>query len=96
MSSERSSLSADDPVRLLTNVGSPPFALSLSNGQTELVEAFVPRAKGIDRLSPNGEEAGLRYLSPNGSLRTLNVRNGPQAERRSCIALSWSHLHDIP
>jgi hypothetical protein len=24
--------------------------------------------KGFDKLSPNGEKAGLRYLSPNGSL----------------------------
>ena len=46
----------------------------------ELVEAFVPRDKGFDRLSPNGDKAGLRYLSPNGSLRTVNFRNGPIAD----------------
>jgi hypothetical protein len=75
--------SACGPERLLTNVGSPPpFALSLSKGQAELVEAFVPRAKGFDRLSPNGEEAGLRYLSPNGSLRTLNFAFGPRTDAR--------------
>jgi hypothetical protein len=67
----------------LTNVGyPPPFALSLSKGQAELVEAFVPRAKGFDRLSPNGEEAVLRYLSPNGSLRTVNFAFGPIARHR--------------
>jgi hypothetical protein len=43
-------------------VGSPlPFALSLSKGQAELVEAFVPHAKGFDRLSPNGDKTP-RYL----------------------------------
>jgi hypothetical protein len=60
-------------------VDSPnPFALSLSKGLAELVEAFVPRGEGFDRLSPNGNETGLpstssgqsEYnLSPNGSLR---------------------------
>jgi hypothetical protein len=84
MKPERLLLSACGPERLLTNVGSPPpFALSLSKGQAELVEAFVPRAKGFDRLSPNGEEAVLRYLSPNGSLRTLNFAFGPIADARS-------------
>jgi hypothetical protein len=77
------SMSAVGPERLLTNVGSPPpFALSLSKGQAELVEAFVPRAKGFDRLSPNGEEAVLRYLSPNGSLRTVNFAFGPKPHTR--------------
>jgi hypothetical protein len=62
--------SAVGPERLLTNVGSPPpFALSLSKGQAELVEAFVPRAKGFDRLSPNG------------SLQTVNFAFGPKADR---------------
>jgi hypothetical protein len=71
----RLSKSAVGPERLLTNVGSPPpFALSLSKGQAELVlpialslskGAFVPRAKGFDRLSPNG------------SLQTVNFAFGP-------------------
>ncbi len=48
-------LSADGPLWLLTTVRSPlPFALSLSKGQAELVEALVPRAEGFDKLSPNG------------------------------------------
>jgi hypothetical protein len=48
-------VSAFGPLRTVASVGSPPlFALSLSKGQAELVEAFVPGAKGFDRLSPNG------------------------------------------
>jgi hypothetical protein len=88
--------SARGPLRLFTTVGSPsPFALSLSKGQAELVEAFVPRAEGFDRLSPNGDGSGLRYLSPSGSLRTLDFRNGPQADacsmRRDSRQARWSH-----
>ncbi len=72
-------ISACGPLRLLTTVGfPPPFALSLSKGLAELAEAFVPHAKGFDRLSPNREKTGLRYLSPNGSLRTMKFANGPQ------------------
>ena len=75
------SASAVGPERTSTTVGfPPPFALSLSKGQAELAEALVPRDKGFDRLSPNGDKAGLRYLSPNGSLRTVNFRNGPIAD----------------
>ena len=58
-----------------TGGSAPPFALCLSKRRTELVEAFVPRAKGFDKLSPNGRKAGLRYLGANGSLRTLNDTN---------------------
>ncbi len=86
----RMSPSGCGPKRLLTTVGfSTPFALSLSKGQAEPVfpialslskGAFVLHDKGFDRLSPNGEEAGLRYLSPNGSLRTLKFANGPQTD----------------
>jgi hypothetical protein len=36
-----------------------PFALSLSKGLAELVEALVPRDEGFDRLSPNGS---LRWI----------------------------------
>jgi hypothetical protein len=93
------------PERLLTTVGSPPpFALSLSKGQAELVfpialslskGAFAPHAKGFDKLSPNGDEAGLRSLSPNGSLRTVNFAFGPQADacsmRRDSRQARWSH-----
>ena len=80
-----SSASAVGPERTSTTVGfPPPFALSLSKGQAELAEALVPRDKGFDRLSPNGDKAGLRYLSPNGSLRTVNFRNGPQADTDKC------------
>ncbi len=59
-----------------------PIALSLSKG------AFAPQDKGFDKLSPNGEEAGLpsipqdgrnSHLSPNGSLRTLKFAKGPNA-----------------
>jgi hypothetical protein len=65
-------MSVFGPVRLLTTAGSPPpFALSLSKGRVELVEAFGVRHEGFDKLSPNGDKARLRYLSPNGSLRTL-------------------------
>jgi hypothetical protein len=79
----RFSMSAVGPEWLFTSVGfPPPFALSLSKGQAELVEAFVPRAEGFNRLSPNGDGVGLRCLSPNGSLRTLNFRNGPKPEAR--------------
>jgi hypothetical protein len=83
------------PLRLFTTVGSPlPFALSLSKGLAELVEAFVPHA-GFDRLSPNGENAGLRYLSANGSLRTLEFVCGPKADarvaRRNSRKARWSH-----
>jgi hypothetical protein len=61
---ERLSASADGPLRLFTTVGSPPpFALSLSKSQAELVEAFVPQTKGFDRLSPNGDNAGLPTTS---------------------------------
>ena len=77
------------PLLLFTTVRFPsPFALSLSKGQAELVfpialslskGAFVPLAKGFDKLSPNGDKVGLRYLSPNGSLRTLEFACGPQA-----------------
>jgi hypothetical protein len=55
----------------------------LSKGQAELVEAFVLHDKGFDRLSPNGDNAGLRHLSPNGSLPTMNFAFGPKAEARS-------------
>jgi hypothetical protein len=55
---------ANGPLRLLATFGSPrPFALSLSKGQAELVEAFVPRAEGSDRLSPNGDNTGLLSTS---------------------------------
>jgi hypothetical protein len=64
-----------------------PFALSLSKGQAERVEAFVAHAKGFDRLSPNGVVAGLRYLSPNGSLRTLNFASRVDPDRSPCVAL---------
>jgi hypothetical protein len=63
--------------RLLTNFGSPPpFALSLSKG------AFVPRATGFDKLSPNGGERGFDRLSPTGSLRTVNFAFGPTVQTR--------------
>jgi hypothetical protein len=81
------------PLRLLTTVGSPlplastssppPFALSLSKGQAEPVEAFGMWHEGFDKLSPNGSERGFDRLSPNGSLRTLYFRFGPQANTRS-------------
>jgi hypothetical protein len=61
---------------------SAPFALSLSKGRAELVEAVVPHAKGFDRLSPNGGKRGFDKFSPNGSLQTLNFAFGPQAARQ--------------
>ena len=77
MNSTHLSASAIGPLRLLTTVRSPlPFALSLSKGQAELVfpialslskGAFAPRAKGFDRLSPNG---------------TSKFACGPKAEAR--------------
>jgi hypothetical protein len=81
------------PLRLFTTVGSPfPFALSLSKGQAELVfpitlslskGAFVPQAKGFDKLSPNG------------SLRTSKFACGPKAGTRFAPRQSreapWSH-----
>ncbi len=83
----RSCISAFGPLRLLTTVGLlPPFALSLSKGLAELAEALVPRAKGFDKLSPNGEKTGPRYLSPNGSLRTFKLGKGPQAELPKAVA----------
>ena len=60
-----------------------PIALSLSKG------AFVPHTKGFDRLSPNGDNAGLpsipqdgrnSHLSPNGSVADLERRQ--RAENR--------------
>jgi hypothetical protein len=67
----------------MTVCSSRPFALSLSKGQAEPVEDFVLRVMGFDRLSPNG------------SLRTLNFGNGPQAEARfmhhSSRAAQWSN-----
>jgi hypothetical protein len=55
-------VAAFGPLRTLTTVGfSPPFALSLSKGQAEPVEAFVPRAKGFDKLSPNGSLPTLKF-----------------------------------
>jgi hypothetical protein len=53
-----------------------PIALSLSKG------AFGMWHEGFDKLSPSGEEMGLRYLSPNGSLWTLNVAFGPTTHTR--------------
>jgi hypothetical protein len=83
---------------------STPFALSLSKGQAEPVfpialslskGALVPRDKGFDRLSPIGDNTGLRYLSPNGSLPTLKVAFGPIADarfmRRGSQAAQWSN-----
>jgi hypothetical protein len=62
-------VAAFGPLRTLTTVGfPPPFALSLSKGQAELVEAFVPRAKGFDKLSPNGDATGLRYVAKQRTL----------------------------
>ena len=58
----------------------PPFTLSLWKGVAELVEAFVPQAKGFDRLSPNGDKTGLRYLSPTGSLRALKFTCRPKTK----------------
>jgi hypothetical protein len=52
----------------------------LSKGQAKPVEACVPRAKGFDKLSPNGDNKGLRYLSPNGSSRTLKFAFVPTAD----------------
>ena len=57
-----------------------PFALSLSKGHADLIEAFVPHAMGFDRLSQNGDKTGLRYLSPNGSLRTVKFACGSQTD----------------
>jgi hypothetical protein len=90
------SISAVGPKRLLTTVGSPlplasacsppPFALSLSKGQAELVlpialslskGAFVPRAKGFDKLSPNG------------SLQTVNFAFGPNSD--TCLTHCRPH-----
>jgi hypothetical protein len=68
-----------------------PFALSLSKG------AFVPHDKGFDRLSPNGDNTGLRYLSPNGTF--LSVRPEPvegPAELALPIALSLSKGAFVP
>jgi hypothetical protein len=64
-----SGASAVGPLRLLTTVCSPPpFALSLSKGQAELVEAFVPRAEGFDKLSPNGSLPTLKFaFGPKGN-----------------------------
>jgi hypothetical protein len=77
-------MSVVGPKRTLVTVGSPPpFALSLSKGQAELVEAFAPRAKGFDKLSPNGDEAGLRYLSPNGSFADNELRLRAESRRPS-------------
>ncbi len=93
MKAVRWSQAVDGPERLLTTVRSPlpfaltcsppPFALSLSKGQAEPVEAFGMRHEDFDRLSPNGGERGFDKLSPNGSLLTLNVAFGPQADARS-------------
>jgi hypothetical protein len=69
--------SACGPQGLWITVRSPPlFALSLSKGQAELVEAFAPCAKGFDRLSPNGDEAALRYLRANGSEEQTVMSSG--------------------
>jgi hypothetical protein len=68
MKSARMSSFTTGPRWLFATVGCPtPFALSLSKGLAEPVEAFVPHA-GFDRLSPNG------------SLRTSKVTHGPTAE----------------
>ena len=81
------------PLGLFTTVGSPPpFALSLSKGHADLIEAFVPHAMGFDRLSPNGDKTGLRYLSPNGSLRTVKFACGPKANTRGVRAFHASRL----
>jgi hypothetical protein len=62
-------LSVLGPLRKLITVGfPPPFALSLSKGQAEPVEAVLPHARGFDKLSPNG------------SLQTLNFAFGPIAD----------------
>jgi hypothetical protein len=45
-----------------------PFALSLSKGRAELVEAPVPYDKGFDRLSPNGS---LRTITPHHARGSL-------------------------
>jgi hypothetical protein len=98
-------MSTDGPERLLTTVGSPlplastcsppPFALSLSKGQAEPVEAFGMRHDGFDRLSPNGGERGFDKLSPNGSLQTLKFAFGPTAGlrfmRRGSRQAPWSN-----
>jgi hypothetical protein len=77
-------LSACSPLRLFTSVGPPPpFALSLSKGRAEPVEAFGMRHEGFDKLSPNGGDRGFDRLSPNGSLRTVNFAFGPQAVSHS-------------
>jgi hypothetical protein len=46
-----------------------PFALSLSKGPAELVEAVVPRAQGFDRLSPNG--MGLSPIAASSAVEPL-------------------------
>ncbi|MDE2394965.1 MAG: hypothetical protein KGM91_05960 [Burkholderiales bacterium] len=43
-----------------------PFALSLSKGSAELVEAVVKCAEGFDRLSPNGSlgpQADVHFMA---------------------------------
>ena len=73
------------PLRLFTTVGSPPpFALSLSKGQAELVfpmalslskGAFVPHAKGFLRQAQDDRKY---RLSPNGDETGASI---PQPER---------------
>jgi hypothetical protein len=77
------SRSVDGPKRLLAKVGSPlpfastcspaPFALSLSKGQAEPVEAFGMRHEGFDRLSPNGDEARASIPQPERFFADLEV-----------------------
>jgi hypothetical protein len=75
----------------------PPFALSLSKGWAELVEAFMPHAKGSlrqaqggrkYRLSPNGDKAGLPSIPQGGR----NSHLSPNGSLRNVIPCAVEQL----
>jgi hypothetical protein len=98
-----SSLAAVGPKRLFATVSFPlPFALSLSKGpcivslsndlslskgQAEPVEALVLRAKGFDKLSPNGGQNGASIPQPERFFADLERHH--RATTRKPKAVLW-------
>ena len=63
----------------------PPFALSLSKGQAELVEAFVSREKASTSSARTVMGQPFDKLRANGPLQTVKFRFGPTADTPTLV-----------
>ena len=81
-------VSAVGPLGAVAKVRShPPFALSLSKGQAELVEAVVSREKASTSSARTVMGQPFDKLRANGPLQTVKFRSGPTADsdKRACL-----------